>query len=57
MSWESLRSILREARQVAAEEAARRPVACPNDGEPLSTGPHGELFCKYDGYRPGTDGR
>lgn len=26
------------------------PIACPNDGEPLSSGPHGELFCQFDGW-------
>lgn len=55
MSWDSLLSIVREARQVAAEEAARRPVACPRDGEPLRTGPHGELYCPFDGWRPGIE--
>lgn len=27
------------------------PVACPNDGEPLRTGPDGILFCPYDGWQ------
>jgi hypothetical protein len=49
-SWYGLLSILREVRAIAAAEAARPPVACPNDGEPLSTGPGGVLHCKFDGY-------
>jgi hypothetical protein len=28
------------------------PVECPNDGEPLQTGPDGMLYCRYDGWRP-----
>jgi hypothetical protein len=27
-------------------------TACPNDGEPLRTGPRGVLYCPFDGYRP-----
>lgn len=53
MGWESLITVTREAAQLAAAEAARPEVACPNDGEPLQQGPRGEWFCRYDGYRPG----
>lgn len=49
--WGSLLAVNQEARLIAAEEAVRRPVACPNDGEPLVTGPNGELFCPFDGWR------
>lgn len=35
----------------AYREDAKAPVACPNDGEPLSSGPHGELFCKWGDYQ------
>jgi hypothetical protein len=50
MSWEELTAILDERR----EEATRNDplVACPNDGEPLLTGPDGQLFCPFDGWRP-----
>lgn len=51
MSWQQLAAIAREAADEAAAERARPPVACPNDGEPLQTGPHGELFCPFDGWR------
>lgn len=50
MPWEQLSDIAREAAQLAEEERRRLPVACPNDGEPLSIGPGGVLFCVYDGW-------
>lgn len=48
--WGRLRGI----KQAAAADAARNQLllACPNDGEPLSFGAHGERFCKYDGWMP-----
>jgi hypothetical protein len=52
MSWEQLISIGHEAAEEAAAEQARPPIACPNDGEPLKTGPEGQLFCPFDGWRP-----
>lgn len=52
MSWQQLISIHAEAVAEAAAEAARPPVACPNDGEPLVTGPDGQPFCRFDGWRP-----
>ena len=51
MPWEQVTSILQEARNIAEEERTKRPQACPNDGEPLSTGPDGKLFCKFDGWK------
>lgn len=51
MSWESLLSILRDAADDIDGQLAQPPVACPNDGEPLQTGPNGELFCKFDGWQ------
>lgn len=48
MAWEQLLDLAREARA----EQQRDPVACPNDGEPLSQGPDGQLFCRWDGWRP-----
>lgn len=35
----------------AYREDQKAPVACPNDGEPLSSGPHGELYCRFDGWQ------
>ena len=52
-SWYGLLDILREGAQLYREERERDPVACPNDGEPLKSGPDGELFCPSDGWRPG----
>lgn len=52
-SWWGLLDVAREARQIAAAEAARVPVACPNDGEPLRAGPRGEMYCPWDGWQPG----
>lgn len=51
MSWEQLISIIRDSDDEASTDASTPPVACPNDGEPLSTGPNGELFCTFDGWR------
>jgi hypothetical protein len=49
-SWWGLLAILR----VVHAEAAPRPQSCPNDGTPYEIGARGELFCPFDGYRPGT---
>lgn len=49
--WYTLLAITQEARDLARDEAARRPVACPNCGEPLQAGPGGVLHCRFDGYR------
>lgn len=52
MSWYTYGAIVDEAIGFARDEASRPPTACPNDGEPLRTGPDGELYCPYDGWRP-----
>lgn len=52
-SWDSLIGIMAEWRNIARDEATRTPVACPNDGTPLTAGPDGGLFCPFDGWRPG----
>ena len=54
MSWEQLLSIKQEAIEAAREDERNTaaPVACPNDGEPLKTGPGGQLECPFDGWRP-----
>ncbi|GAA3718239.1 hypothetical protein GCM10023082_14740 [Streptomyces tremellae] len=55
ISWEQLRDIVQAAAALAADERAQPPEACPNDGEPLRSGPDGQLYCPWDGWRP--DGR
>lgn len=50
--WLGLLDIYQDAAEEAAFWRAQPPVACPNDGEPLTTGPDGRLFCKFDGWRP-----
>jgi hypothetical protein len=52
---DDLLAISQYARQLRAEDLARPPVACPNDGEPLRTGPQGQLWCPFDGW-VSTDG-
>jgi hypothetical protein len=50
MSWWQLSSTSELNAQYAQEDA--EAIACPNDGEPLLTGPDGFLYCKFDGWRP-----
>lgn len=50
MSWEQLLDIAREATDLAEAEQSQPPKACPNDGEPLETGPSGVLHCSFDGW-------
>lgn len=57
MAWETLLSIRDEAAQYIRDERDNPPAACPNDGEPLQEGPHGVLFCRFDGYQFPRDGR
>ncbi len=52
-SWGKLQGVITEARQIAREERATRPVACPSDGEPLQQNSKGVWFCPYDNWRPG----
>lgn len=51
MGWGQLLSIYAEAAADRAAEQAAPPEACPNDGEPLRTGPDGGLYCPFDGWR------
>lgn len=48
--WYALLAI-RDEMVDAYRADARPPVACPNDGEPLSTSPDGGLFCQFDGWQ------
>lgn len=50
MAWQQLLEIMAEAKQDAEYFASAPPVACPNDGWPLVSGPEGELFCVFDGW-------
>lgn len=49
--WYGLLALMREVRQGLAAERSRVPVACPDDGEPLRTGPNGQLHCRFCGWR------
>jgi hypothetical protein len=48
-SWYGLLAIVQEAAQLRRDEQERQPTACGDCGEPLQSGPRGELFCKFDG--------
>ncbi|MCZ4602919.1 hypothetical protein O3S80_03860 [Streptomyces sp. Lzd4kr] len=48
-SWYGLLDILREGAQEYREDRARDPEACGLCGEPLRSGPGGELYCLFDG--------
>jgi hypothetical protein len=49
-SWYALLDILREGAEEVRRDRSTPPSACPNDGEPLQTGPRGQLHCPFDGY-------
>ena len=49
-SWGQLVSIYAEMREIIRAETTQPPVACPYDGEPLSTAPDGTLFCLLGNY-------
>lgn len=53
--WDQLLAIRKEA--IAEFRADRRnpPVACPNDGEPLTSRGDGKLRCRFDGWEWPTD--
>lgn len=51
MSWEQLISISKQNAQEVQSWHSQRRVACPNDGEPLSVGPDGQLFCPCGDWR------
>lgn len=50
MSWYGLLSILKAGADEDEQQRAMRPWACPNDGQPLTDGPHGTLLCRFDGW-------
>lgn len=47
--WYGLLAIEQEYRDSIAEQRSRPLVACPECGDPLETGPRGELHCRWDG--------
>lgn len=47
--WYGLLAIEQEYRDSIAEQRSQPPVACPEDGEPLRSGPNGELHCSWHG--------
>lgn len=53
--WYGLLGILRANSEDMRQQATLTPVACPHDGEPLLTGPQGQLYCPFDGWKPGDD--
>lgn len=48
MSWAELQAVLKDAENEAERDDP--PVACPNDGTPLESGPDGVLHCPFDGW-------
>jgi hypothetical protein len=48
--WYGLLSILQANEEERRYFRERVPVACPRDGEPLTAGPEGEWFCRFDGW-------
>lgn len=57
MSADQLLAILKEAQAIAEQDAQLRLLSCPNDGTPYKTGPNGELYCPFDGFRPDSERR
>lgn len=51
MSWEQLLSIYREQAEELRAGRDDPPQSCPNDGEPLTSGPNGSLRCTFDGWQ------
>jgi hypothetical protein len=51
MSWEQLLHVYKLSAEEARENKSRIPVACPNDGEPLTEGLIGIKFCINDGWQ------
>jgi hypothetical protein len=55
--WYGLLDILKSgAQEAAAVEQQYRDTYCPHDGFAYKSGPDGQLYCEFDGYRPGAAG-
>lgn len=50
-SWWGLHNIYKQAAELQTQWRTNPLPACPNDGEPLTLGPDGVRFCRYDGWR------
>lgn len=50
-SWWGLLTTMQLARDPAFTRRGEN-IACPNDGTLYRTGPNGELYCPFDGFRP-----
>jgi hypothetical protein len=48
--WNSLIDIIANNRDEQRAWQLSTPQACPNDGQPLMTGPDGDLRCIADGW-------
>lgn len=51
MAWEDLLDIAAEAVAIQQAEESQPDIACEVDGEPLSQGQGGQLFCRFCGRR------
>lgn len=49
--WYSYLNILHNMAEEVRNEAIEPPEACPDCGEPVRSGPNGELFCTFDGWQ------
>ena len=50
MGWDQLTAILTDRRRELEAESQQPPVACPNDGTPLTIDSSGQRRCSFDGY-------
>ncbi len=55
-SWYGLISVIRERNFLYEQSHSTPPTACPNDGEPLRSGPNGTRHCPFDGWTWPDDG-
>lgn len=56
MSWDSMLNIIAQQRKDDEEWRNSTPVACPNDGAVLQSGPDGVLNCPMGDYQYPRDG-
>lgn len=49
--WYGVQSVMQQQRLVIEQYYELDPVACPHDGTVLRSGPHGELYCPFDGWQ------
>jgi hypothetical protein len=49
--WYGLLNVLTYRDNVIAESRAQFPQACPNDGEPVRTGPDDSIYCSFCHWR------